>query len=219
MKHPWTDSSTLAYSFQRCRSTRTSKKRLACCGKLQHSHCHESGWGSFKSWCQREWLCPSDEIKFLVKWHKWQSASSSITLYEYVWEDCQSIEEFLKTRLQLIGSAHTDGSPVDSNCLCSLHALPLASESLHKWCHTPYMWICVCNCEFISPVALLFASSMNKASCSLLREQPWEARDSIYGAPQMYFKDNVWLKHCGRATVSMWLVRWLSAATGFCVTG
>lgn len=165
--------------------------------------------GRFESWCQAGWLCPSDERETLVKWHKWLPARSSITANKYIWENCQTSGEFLETRFELIGSAHTDGSPVYSNCLCSvnntLHTTPLASEGLNEWCHPLWMCICVFDCAYISPIAPLFASYMNRRlvlgavnSHAILRRRrvtPFKEHH------RCTFYDNVWLKHCVWATV------------------
>lgn len=74
-----------------------ARKRLADWEKLQHSHCNERGRGRFEIWCQTKWLCPSDKRRFLVKWHKWLPASSSITVNKYIWENCQNSGEFLSS--------------------------------------------------------------------------------------------------------------------------
>lgn len=127
---------------------RTSQKNwLACWEKLQHSLVHERGRGRFESWYQAEWLCSFGGEGILIRWHKWPPASSSITANKYIWVNYQSGGEFLKNHFELIGSAHTDGSPVYSNCPCSvnncLHTAPLISVGLHQLCHHLSMCICV----------------------------------------------------------------------------
>lgn len=116
------------------------KKWLACWETRQHSHGPERGrlGGGWKADARQNAL-PFRWEKILVKWHKWQPASSSITANKSMSELSEqwriSGDLFWAHRKR----SHTDGSSAYSNRPCSvdssLHSKPLLPESLHEWSH------------------------------------------------------------------------------------
>lgn len=69
---------------------------------------------------------------------------------------------------------------------------PLTSSGLYKWCH-PSLYVDI-QLWLHYAVVLLFAFYMNKASFSLPCCPEGEKHVSSYVAPQIHFKDNVWLR-------------------------